>query len=55
MNCPNCEKFMNGLSMSGNETHITHEFYCNYCHTYLKYSYNPEVTDKILNIYKESL
>lgn len=49
MNCPNCNEFMDGLSMSGNDTRITHEFYCNHCHTYSMYSYNPEVTDKILN------
>jgi hypothetical protein len=48
MNCPNCNRDMDGISMAGNDTEITHELYCNHCHTYLLYKYNPEVTDKII-------
>jgi uncharacterized protein YjaZ len=48
MECPNCNSFMQGLSMSGDDTHITHEFHCNHCFTYVMYSYNPKVTDKII-------
>jgi transposase-like protein len=48
MKCPNCEKFMDGLSMSGDETETHHEFYCNNCHTYLTYQYNPMVTNRII-------
>lgn len=50
MNCPNCNKFMDGLCMSGDDKSISHEFYCNHCHTYLRYEYNPEVTYKIIRL-----
>lgn len=49
MICPNCGRVMDGICMAGDDTHCYHEFYCNHCHTYLKFEYNPEVTNKILN------
>lgn len=49
MNCPNCKEFMEQLCMSGNDLIVEHEFHCSKCYTYLYYSYNPKVTDRIIN------
>ena len=35
--------------MSGNDLIVEHEFHCSKCYTYLYYSYNPKVTDRIIN------
>jgi len=50
MRCPNCDRTMDGICMCGDDTDVIHEFRCNYCYTYAMFRYNPEVTDKMLDL-----